>query len=153
MGGICSCCFDGSEGAAGWRTVVLVVVMVGEFPHPERSSGSGERLPLGEEQSRKQSCLSTWMEIRFPGCPWEPQLRPHSCMLLCWTHPGQLRRQSLAPHPPAQKPGEAVLPWQAERGTELTPGGGYARRRKATEGIGNRLCFVLFLLIGPCGWR
>ena len=28
------------KGRVGWRTVVLLVVMVGEFPHPEKSSAS-----------------------------------------------------------------------------------------------------------------
>lgn len=38
------------KGRVGWRTVALVVVTVGEFPHPERSSDNVS--PLVKEQSR-----------------------------------------------------------------------------------------------------
>lgn len=41
------------KGRADWRTVVLAMVMVGEFPHPEKSSDSVSSLARSSNVGNK----------------------------------------------------------------------------------------------------
>lgn len=48
------------KGRMGWRTVVLVVVMVGEFPHPETSSDSVSSLVRSSNTGNKTPSAPVW---------------------------------------------------------------------------------------------